>query len=102
MAVGAYIVVSALGLIIYFHLTAEKRDAIRIISRIETFRELHGRLPDPEVHKEMKDLGFELQTGWTPDYRAVDANHYQITILSGFDGPHDQWDSSLNQWREVF
>ena len=83
-------------------LTAERRNADRIIAAIEDYRGTHGQLPDSLNDEVMKRLGFELRVGWHPDYQVGKKGLYRITILEGFDGPYWTYDSSSQVWRKGF
>jgi hypothetical protein len=90
------------GFWIYWESTAERRNANRIISAIEAYRESHGRLPDSSDQETMKHLGFELRVGWHPDYQVGEKGLYRLTILDGFDGPYWVYESFSQRWRKDF
>lgn len=69
-----------------------------LIAKIENFRKEHGRLPDAEKPQEIVPLGFELRTGYHPDYK-VAGDYYEITYVFGFDGPYIVYSSRTKQWR---
>ena len=86
----------------YWTVTADRRNAERVISAIEDYRVANGKLPDPDDHQVMKSLGFELREGRNPDYEVDEKGLYRITILAGFDGPYWTYDSFSQSWREEF
>ncbi len=77
---------------------ADRRHADQIISKIEDYRRHEGHLPNPEDQLVMKDLGFKLQTGWTPDFELLDAASYRITLLGASEGPYWIYESKFAAW----
>lgn len=75
-----------------------KRHANRIIAAIADYRESHWRLPDPDSHEVMEELGFEWREGWHPAYQQTLEGGYRITILRGFDGPYWYYESIAGEW----
>jgi hypothetical protein len=69
-----------------------------IIANIEQFRREHGRLPDENKPDEVTALGFELRTGYHPDYRPT-GSEYEIGYYFGFDGPYIIYSSKMKEWR---
>jgi hypothetical protein len=69
-----------------------------IIANIEQFRIEHSRLPDENKPDEVTALGFELRTGYQPDYRPM-GSEYEIEYYIGFDGPRIIYSSKAKEWR---
>ena len=69
-----------------------------IIAKVEQFRIEHGRLPDENKPDEVTALGFELRTGYHPDYRPM-GTEYEIEYYIGFDGPQIIYSSKMKEWR---
>jgi hypothetical protein len=80
--------------ILYF---SQIRDGKELIARIEAFKNHHGRLPDPANVNEVLKLGFELRTGYYPDYR-VSGGNYELWYSFGFDGPTIKYWSGSGKW----
>lgn len=70
-----------------------------LVSKIEVFKSNHGRLPDPKNVQEVVGLGFELRTGYYPQYRPFGRDHYEIEYNMVFDGPRIIYSSSTSAWR---
>src|SRR6266571_5637872 len=68
-----------------------------LITGIESFKAHHGRLPDPGNVDEVLKLGFELRTGYYPEYH-VSGGNYELWHSMGFDGPTVKYRSASGQW----
>ena len=101
LAVGALLVG---WLLVFPHLPwtvaywSEIRQGNQLASKIESFRERHARLPNPEKTEELLSLGFELRVGYHPEYRLMGSNAYELEYYIGFDGPRIIYSSNTKQW----
>ena len=86
----------------FFFDGGERWSANRIVGRIENYRYIHGRLPDPEDTALLQTLGFELRVGLHPEYRLIGPTDYVITILLGFDGPYWYYESRTESWHQGY
>ncbi|HYF36985.1 MAG TPA: hypothetical protein VD994_16930 [Prosthecobacter sp.] len=97
-AFGCLLLWTAVGC--YWFSGWERRQVDELIARVEEYARVHGRLPDPNDETLMGSLGFELRTGWHPDYKPGEGGAFVITLWEGFDGPYWTWDSSSRTWSE--
>lgn len=74
-----------------------------LISAVETYRSKHNTLPDTADSDTLLQLGFkhDKDLGWQPNYRKLDAAHYQIIYADGFEPPHLGWDSHSKTWQLI-
>lgn len=99
-AIAAITLLVLSGVWFYWDSRAEFRKANRINAAIEDYRTTHGRLPNPRNQEVMMSLGFELRTGWHPDFRVeTEKGLYRITIIDGTDGPYWTYDEITRTWR---
>ena len=75
----------------------EIRSGDRLVLAIESFERLYGRLPDADNPEELIKLGFELRTGYYPDYN-VTGKTYELSYSMGFDGPTIKYLSADRKW----
>jgi hypothetical protein len=78
---------------------SEIKQGDQLVSKIESFRGRHARLPNPEKTEELLPLGFELRIGYHPEYRLTGSKAYELEYYIGFDGPRIIYSSSTKQWR---
>ncbi len=95
--VASVVVIVLVGVIAKYQ---ERAAVEQLGTRIDQFREQHGRLPNPENHEEMRAWGFELRVGWHPDFVALNTTDYELWLYYGFDGPHSVYSSREKAWRE--
>lgn len=70
-----------------------------LIQNIESYHQVHQKLPENNDWKTLEQLGFKKEnTGTKPDYRTDSTGVYELTYLDDFDGPYLIWNSNEKKW----
>lgn len=80
----------------------QKAHVEQLAKRLERYQEQHGYLPNPDDIQTMQALGFELRTGWYPDFIPITETQFELWLYNGFDGPHMVYHSTSKEWREKY
>jgi hypothetical protein len=70
-----------------------------IAKNLENFRQQHGKYPNPDSIKIMLNLGFQLHTGYQPEYAVINDSTFSLTYKFGLDSELLQYLSSDRQWK---
>ena len=78
-----------------------ERQVQALVQAVDAFRARTGRLPDAGDEALMRSLGFDyVATGPRPLYEPVDSSHFELSFVTGFDGPCWRYSSLTKNWRE--
>ena len=72
----------------------------KIIDKIEDYRKINGRLPEPGDWQTLKTLGFKDKVDFlVPKCQKLNENNYELIYIEGFDGPYLLWNSKDKVWK---
>ena len=72
----------------------------QLIRNITSYKNQHGKLPNPGDWEDLKRLGFKFDYEVvTPEYQSINDSIYELIFVEGFDGPYLLWNSQEKNWK---
>ena len=71
----------------------------KIAENLENYKSLHGKYPSSDSVDIMLNLGFQLHTGYYPEYTLINDSTYSLAYNYGIDSETLQYLSSSRQWK---
>lgn len=105
IAIGTAILLMVIIFTVYWNLPIEvtRKSDIKfgneLIQKIESYHQLHKKLPENNDWKTLEQLGFKKENlGAKPDYKTDSTGAYELTYLDDFGGPYLIWNSNEKKW----